>query len=127
MAETKTNAAASGPTGQAPVSPMTKVEAVRQALARLGKKAPPLKIKAYLKNHFQMDVNRDLISKYKGELTHKPAKKAAPKQTPAPKKQPAPTGHNSKGILLEDIGTARALVQRVGVEKLRTLIDVLTR
>jgi hypothetical protein len=127
MTETKTNVAASAPTGQAPVSPMTKVEAVRQAMAKLGKKAPPLKIKDYLKKHFQMDVSRDLISKYKGELTHKPAKKTVRKEPAAPKTLPAPTGNNSKGILLEDLRTAKVLVQRVGVEKLRTLIDVLTR
>jgi hypothetical protein len=127
MAETKTNPVASATTGQVPVSPMTKVGAVRQALAKLGKKAPPLKIKDYLKKHFQMDVSRDLISKYKGELTHKPAKKGATKQSPAPRTQPAPKVNNSKGILLEDLLTTKGLVQRVGVEKLRTLIEVLTR
>jgi hypothetical protein len=58
-----------------------------------------------------------------------PAKKAAaPKPPPsAPQAPKQATGTNGGNILLDDVLTAKELLDRVGADKLRTLIDGLAK
>ena len=136
--------------------PITKLEAVRQALAKLGNDALPSQMQPYIKKTFGIDMTTDHISTSKGDIARKAReaaeaahqaagkKPAAPKTQAAPKAQattasstPAPTGTQTpsahgKGsvggnILLEDVLTTKELLDRVGAEKLRTLIDGLAK
>jgi hypothetical protein len=100
---------------------MTKAEAIRQAIAHLGKDAKPLELRAHIKNTFGIDITTDHISAVKTEIIRKmssgakpapvkavartttapklAAKKQASKKpaakelpAPAPQAKPAPTG-----------------------------------
>jgi hypothetical protein len=107
---------------------------VRRALSQLGKKAKPKAIQGWIKDNLHLDMTTAHISTTKGQLLRKTKKKlvttkGAASQAPL---QEAPTRaavevDQGTGVLLEDILTLRELLQRVGPEPLRTLIDVLSR
>jgi hypothetical protein len=75
MAKTSTPAAA--PTtpsngGAAKPQPrLTKMEAVRQAIARLGWEAKPRQIHKHIRRRFGVEMTADHISTYKGDLARK--------------------------------------------------------
>src|SRR5947209_698225 len=60
---------------------MSKMEAVRRALAQLGREAKPLQIKDYIKSEFGIEMGADHISTYKGDIL----KKAGRRSKPGPK------------------------------------------
>jgi hypothetical protein len=120
---------------------MTKMEAVRQALAELGKDAKPLQLRAFVKERFGIDMTADHVSTYKGQILRKQqgagralkAKAAKPPAAPnaepgqaAPTPQPKARG-TAAGIGLGDITAVKDLVERVGADTLKQLIDVLAR
>jgi len=114
---------------------ITKKEAVRQALSKLGKDASRPDIQTFVKNHYGLQMTLDHISNCKGELRKEKghAKSAMTKQPAASKQEPkkpesSPARKSaSPGISLEDIATVKDLVERVGAGSLRHLIDVLAR
>jgi hypothetical protein len=132
-------------------SGMTKMDGVIRALAKLGKKAKPLQIQAYVKDNFGIDISTSVVSAYKKELAKRAARgkvgskgkgkakgKGAKKLTAAKAPAPATTavaatvqrsgnGKARSGISLDDIQTLKGLVQRVGERQLRALIDVLAQ
>ena len=108
-----------------------KMDAVREALEKLGKKAMPVRIQSYIMEHFNLEMSTAHISNYKTSILRK--KKAAKKgissestnvHVEAPKTRTVTT-NKSAGITLSDIRVVKALVERVGEENLKTLIDVL--
>jgi hypothetical protein len=125
--------------GQQGQGGMTKLDAVRQALAALGGDAKPLAIQAYLKDRLGMEVKTNLISVYKKDL----ARRAAAQGTAAKKgkakeeagddralvqpKPPAAGGGKEAGIPLDDILYVKGLVGRFGPDQLHTLIDAFAR
>jgi hypothetical protein len=129
--------------GQAAVKPqpvegekITKKEAVRRALAALGKKAKPTAIQGWIKDTLHIDMTTAHISTTKGDLLRKakkpPAKK--PVASPQPRGQAAPApprvkAANGKGSTVEmaDILKLKDLVRRVGAAHLRTLIDLMSK
>jgi hypothetical protein len=114
------------------------MEAVRRALATLGSDAKPTQMQGFIKNEFGIDMTTDHISTSKGELRRRAkarGKKAA--ATRAASKARAPqaakaspggakvsNGRAGGGISLKDIEAVRDLVQRVGADQLRALIEV---
>ena len=109
---------------------ITKKEAVRQALSKLGKDASRPDIQKFVKNNYGLQMTLDHISNCKGELRKEKghAKPALTKQPAASKPEPSPARKSaSYGISLEDIETVKDLVERVGAGSLRHLIDVLAR
>ena len=110
---------------------ITKMEAVRRALKKMGREAKPADMQPYIKDTFGIEMTTDHISTYKGTILNKQAKKpaaavtqAAPArktQAPAPR-TPAPT-EAADSILLDDVLTVKALLDRVGADRLRKLID----
>ena len=133
--------------------PITKLEAVRQALAKLGNDALPSQMQPYIKKTFGIDMTTDHISTSKGDIARKAretaevAQQAAARKLAAPKPQATPkpqaaaassalapkaraasgNGSVDGNILLEDVFTTKELLDRVGPEKLRTLIDGLAK
>jgi hypothetical protein len=101
---------------------ITKIEAVRRALAELGPDAMPLKIKGYLKRNFRIDMEPQNISNYKSTL--KAAEKSAPILQPEAK--PATTTA-AGGFSLEDIEAVKEVADRIGAEKVRQLAEVLSK
>ena len=81
MAKTKatkpTGASAhKAPAGNAQVQEKltNKAEAVRRALAKLGKKAMPAEIQEFIKTNFDVEMSTPLISVYKHKLVKKKGK-----------------------------------------------------
>ena len=113
---------------------MTKMEAVRQALAELGRDAKPLQLQAFVKERFGMDMTADHVSTYKGQILRKARKagraaRAAADKSPeqAAPTPPVQTTRRAAGISLEDIEAVKDLVGRVGADGLKKLVDVLAR
>jgi hypothetical protein len=126
----------------APKPEMTKRDVLRQALKALGKNAQPLAIQGFLKEHYDMDMTREHISKYKRDVLKQDAGKKAkvkaspvikmePKKAAAPKPEakaaPASSGKGNTGkvIPLEDIEAVKTLVSRIGADQFRNLIDLI--
>ena len=123
-----------------PKGGITKMEAVRQALGKLGKDASRPEIQKFVKDTYGLQMTLDHISNCKGELRKKkgpaktaasqqPAKAAVSQQPAAQKHEPKKPASGTKGhaIGLKDIDTVKDLVERVGAESLRQLIGVLSR
>src|SRR5262245_52101937 len=117
---------------------ITKKEAVRRSLAKLGKDAKPAAIQADIRERFGLEMTPGHITTTKGELRREAAKgKAAPRKPgrpprakleAAPAQRPAKAGGgDGPAVLLEDIQALKGLVQRVGADHLKALIDLLCR
>jgi hypothetical protein len=119
---------------------LSKKDAVRQALQKLGKNAKPAQLRPYIKATFGLDMTPEHITTAKGEILRgkgkspgkrkqapaKPAVSAAPASTTSGKAQPG-NGNAGGGIRLQDVAAVKDLVGRVGPDSLRTLIDLLAR
>src|SRR4051812_1310619 len=97
MAE-KTNTPEAASASAPKTNGMSKMEAVKKALAALGKEAKPTVIQGYVKSKFNIEMSTDHISTYKGEIARKakggakpaaPVKKAAAPKVAALPKKPA--------------------------------------
>src|SRR5262249_49896473 len=122
-------------TGPAQAGP-SNLEMVRQAQAELGKGAMPLQIRAFIKERFGQEMNTSLIGYYKKRLAGKGKKKRVGKRADGPpRQQPAPgpsvptkaPSRTATSISLEDIQLVQGLLDRLGPEQLRGLIDLLGR
>ena len=149
MAEKSSNSAGPANGGASkPKEGVTKMEAVRRALAKLGLDAKRGAIQTFVKEQFGVEMSLDHVSNYKSELTKKAGKgkaKAKPRMTaetkPAPEAAAAPretapeppatkkpaAGGKSGGIPLGDILTVKELVGRLGAGPLHTLIDAFAK
>jgi hypothetical protein len=123
---------------------LTKMEAVRRAVAELGKDAMPVRIQQFVKDRFGVEMTTAHISVCKGSILRersgkgkkapvKPAapavatKKASPRslvQRSAAAETPAPSGD---AVTLEDVRTVKELLGRIGTRNVRQLVDVLGR
>jgi sRNA-binding protein len=135
---------------------IAKVEAVRRAMTALGEDATRTDIQGYVRQKFGVKIGLDHISNCKGELAKRAAKATTPaglqaaaakpaaapamsrkptapktraaQRTPAPHtRQAGGNGSSRASILLEDVLTAKLLIDRVGAGPLKTLIDGLAK
>jgi hypothetical protein len=115
MAEKTTGA------GETPAK-VNKLDAVRQVMKDLGAAATVPDIQREVKARYGVEMSAKQASTYRGMLRKAaPAARKAKSATPAPA-QPA---NGKAAVELEDLVTLRELVDRVGGERLRTLIDLL--
>jgi hypothetical protein len=114
---------------------ITKKEAVKRSLAKLGKTAMPKAMQADIKQRFGLDMTLAHLSTTKSDLLREGGKKkkqpvvTEPVAT-SPQGQPAvPQSKNGKApaLKIDDILTLQGLVRRIGAENLRRLIDVLSK
>jgi hypothetical protein len=124
----------------AAASGLSKMDAVRRAMGELGNDALPKRIQAFVKERFGVVMTNDHVSDCKKKILKKgkgKAKRAAAKpqaQTaaartkavPAPPVRPAPAPP-ARAIALADVEATKSLVERVGADSLKRLIDVLAR
>ena len=133
-----------------------KVEAVRRAIAALGAGASRADLQGYVRQKFGVKIGLDHISNCKGELAKRAAKAATPagpgsaatKSAAGPVASGKPSAPESRaaqstpaahtravggngasraGILLEDVLTAKILIDRVGAGPLKMLINGLAK
>jgi hypothetical protein len=105
---------------------VSKTEAVKRALDRLGPDAKPLDIQEHIKKRFGLVLPTSLISNYKFTLAKREGGQSrliprAKAETP----EPAATGGSAAEITLEDIRAVKALADKIGAEKVRALAQVL--
>ncbi len=112
---------------------LTKMDAVRQALIKLGRDAGPTKIRDYVKAQFGIEMSVDHVSNCKSEIQRRAGKKqqaSVAKASPA-KAMASPGGNatskNATEISVHDVLAVKDLVGRVGAGHLKTLIDAFSR
>jgi hypothetical protein len=99
---------------------MSKMDAMRRALAELGGDAQNQDIQKFLKSHFSLDMDVKMISNYKTHL--KAASKSAAIRKPG---APAAAPSVADGITLDDIRVVKEVVNKIGADKVRNLATVL--
>jgi hypothetical protein len=135
---------------EGPASGMTKWEAVKRALAALGRDAKPLAIQSHVRDRYNIQMSAGHISTYKKKLgkkravsTRAPQKTAAAprlapangrpragrRAAPAAAANPADRAHGleSDAVRIRDVLLTKELLDRVGPGRLRVLIDGLTK
>src|SRR5262249_37531317 len=123
-----------GSTAKATTTGITKQEAVRRAVAALGKTASAKDIQKHVKEAFGFDMTITHIYNAKSKIRAKGKKKA---QKPKEKQPAAAAGplvqaarvarQPAGGISLEDLEAVKGLLGRVGADNLKALADLLTR
>jgi hypothetical protein len=115
--------------GEGTVEKVTnKMEAVRRALQKLGKKALPTEIQDFVKTNFGLELTTKLISVYKTTLTKKSRKRGRPRKGDHGEVSGAPASaapSTQGGVTLRDLRTVKEMRDRLGVSRLRELVDLL--
>jgi hypothetical protein len=110
---------------------ITKQEAVRRALAELGRDAKPTVIKGWVKEKHGIEMGTDHISTAKGQILRegRGKRKAGAVTQPSAAQNSAEPRQQGKGngISLDDIEAVKGLVGRVRADNLKKLVDVLAR
>jgi len=124
---------------------ISKMEGVRQALAKLGNDAMPVDIQSYVKKHFGLAMTTAHVSNYKTDIMRKQSGKAPSSSRKVIVKKPfskpvakivagaakmhaAPAGYGkAKALSMHDIETVKGLVGRVGGRNLMNLVDLLSK
>jgi hypothetical protein len=153
-------AAANGPAAGAKAGrkrkKLTKVEAVRRAMAALGEEASRTDLQGYVRQKFGFNMNLNHISTCKTKLAKLAAKAETPngsktaaarpaaapaasrkpsplesraaRSAPGPRTRPAGANASSNAsVRLEDVLTTKVLIDRMGAGPLKTLIDGLAK
>jgi hypothetical protein len=97
----------------------TQKSMVEAAINELGWKAGPKALQPVIKEKFQVDLSTSMISNYKSVLkreTKKAAKGAKGKPGPKPRKT----------LEFTDLQAVRGLVDKLGAEQVKKLVDVAT-
>ncbi|HEY7312364.1 MAG TPA: hypothetical protein VH643_23575 [Gemmataceae bacterium] len=101
-----------------------KTEAVRRALAKLGHRAVPTEIQAFIKANFDVDMTTKVISVYKSKLVKESGKKGKPGQKPVVAEVVLVTViHES--ISFKDLRTVKEIRNRLGPARMRELIELM--
>jgi hypothetical protein len=107
---------------------ISKMEAVRRAIAALGKDAKPNDILGHLKSEFGLEISYDMASTYKSAVLKKMKGRRGRKPGKKPEAVAAPAnGQSPASISLEDITAVKALADRLGAEKVWQLARVLAK
>ena len=112
--------------------PLTKREAVRRTLVALGGNPGPSEIQKHLKDHFGLEMNTNMISSYKSQLTggtgRRKKKRGRPAGTTsaaaATAEKPAPS--HAGEVAWKDIRAVKDIAGRIGVKGLRELVEYLS-
>jgi hypothetical protein len=99
-----------------------KADMVRAALAELGPRAKPQAIQDFIKEKFDRDVTKGIISNYKSTMKKKgliPGKRG-PGRPPK-----AAGGGSGETVRIDDLEAVRGLVARIGADQVVRLVKVL--
>ena len=132
MAKTKAKkqtggAALKTPAGDGQVNEQltNKAEAIRRALAKLGKKATPAEIQDFIKTNFGIEMATTVISVYKSKLNKtkgKPGRKPKAVQVTAETASLPPEG----GVTFRDLRALKEITNRLGPARMRELVELMT-
>jgi len=100
---------------------ISKMEAMRRALAKLGNNVKPADYQSFIMAEFSIDMDTNMISNYKSTLLNPPAKKSA---VIATHKVAATT---ASGFSLNELEAVKALTDKMGADKVRQLAQALAK
>ncbi len=108
---------------------ISKLHAMRQAVAKLGKDAPLADLLKFIKDNFGINLDRSLAYNYKSLVSSQTTGKASKPKGRKPGRKPAAVvnGSNAMAITVEDIQAVKALAHRIGAEKVSQLAKVLAK
>jgi hypothetical protein len=103
---------------------ISKMDAVRGALKKLGRKAKPQDIQAFIRSEFHVAMEPMLISNYKSHLIRK-----AHRRRMKMRRQAAAVAHAPVigAFSLGDIQAVKQVVRQIGAEKVQELAAVLAK
>jgi hypothetical protein len=108
---------------------VTKMEAVRQAVAKLGPDAKPVEILAFIKETYGLEMSTEMAYNYKSTALKQA--RGGKKRGRKPGRKAAAPANGRKGrragITFEDIQAVKALTDRIGADKVRQLAEVLSK
>ncbi len=104
---------------------ISKIDAMRETLKELGRKAMPLTIKDHLKSKYGIDADTTLISTYKSTLLNKRKRKALKGRREEGRAVATSPAISSEGVTVEDIKAIKEMSERIGVDMVRDLAQVL--
>jgi hypothetical protein len=95
---------------------LSKMEAVRRALGRLGSDAKPLAMKKYIHDAFGIDMDPNMISSYKSSVNKRLAGQSGLMRR----------GRHGAGgsFSLQDVQAVKQLTERLGADKVRELAEL---
>src|SRR5262245_6105484 len=99
---------------------VNKMEAVRQAIDQHGKDIKPGEIVEFVRSKFGAGMSDAMASNYKSTILRKGVRKKR-------KLAAVPATTRNHGISLADIQEVKALVDRIGAEKVRQLAELLAK
>jgi hypothetical protein len=100
---------------------ISKMEAMRRALAKMGGDAKPVEYQTFIKSKFGLEMTKDMISNYKSTLKASAGTNAV--TAPTLKAQGEPAGRFS----LDELSAVKALADKIGAEKVRQLAHALAK
>lgn len=120
-----TSSSKTKPTARSAGKSMSKMDAVRDALHKHGDDTKPMEIKDYIKKSFNITMDPSVISSYKTSILSKERKRGV--RSAAGRPVAAIRSGNSHHISIEDIRAVKDLADRIGIDRLRQLAEVLAR
>jgi hypothetical protein len=100
---------------------ISKMEAMRRALAKMGFDAKPVEYQRFIKSKFGLEMTTDMISNYKSTLKATAVTSAATPSTPKAETKLA------GGFSLDELTAVKALADKIGAEKVRQLAQALAK
>ena len=113
------------PRGKAAAKKITKMEAMRQTVASLGKDAGAKEIQDHLKKEFGVEMSTEMVYTYKGVALRQIGGKKKGRRKKAKPTKVAAAGTGGDGITVGDIQAVKAIVDKLGARKVLELAEVL--
>ncbi|OAI38826.1 hypothetical protein AYO40_06315 [Planctomycetaceae bacterium SCGC AG-212-D15] len=104
---------------------ISKMEAVRRVIGDTGSGTKPADIQDEVKKRFNIKMDTGTISNYKSTIMRLAARKKPGRKPGRPAKAHTATRATGASISIDDIKAVKTLAERIGVDKLRQLADVL--
>jgi hypothetical protein len=108
-------------------APSSMMEGVRRAMATLGNHASTEDIQNYLKDHFNIEMKRKMVSDYRASINKKAKTKRKGRAKPRARIETAPVARTSSlpaGVSIDDLKTIKDLTNRLGADKVHELVDL---
>ena len=110
--------------GQVQEKLTNKAEAIRRALAKLGKKAMPAEIQDYIRVNFGVEMPTKLISVYKSQLVKKKGKPGRKPKEAGAVGEAAPKPVAQGGVTFKDMRLVKEISNRLGPARMRELVEL---
>jgi hypothetical protein len=116
--------------------PLKKMEAVRRALAELGKDAKPIDLQSHIRDKYGIEMGAKHISVCKGKIRmaarKRAARKPAAKQTATATADERPVSNGRRPAtaqpaigLAQQVARLKQVVQTIGKDEAKSIIDLL--